>query len=204
MRRRLPRHGARPLRPPRPAGGAAHRVRCLPGRLARQQPAEGGPQLRPRRPRACRWTRPRSPRCRRPPSCSGSSTTTSSTTAWAAASDGAGVHINDPGKGRRFVPMEDFDTSFTGVVLVMEPGPRLPHGRPQARRPGRHAGPAARHLGHDARRACWRACCWSRSARRVPALSRTYIDMFLIGGQTSLLRRAVRVDGRAAWRSPSC
>lgn len=44
-----------------------------------------------------------------------------------------GVHINDPGKGRRFVPMEDFDTSFTGVVLVMEPGPGF---RAGGRRPG--------------------------------------------------------------------
>ena len=33
-----------------------------------------------------------------------------------------GVHINDPDRGRRFVPMEDFDTSFTGVVLTFEPG----------------------------------------------------------------------------------
>ena len=40
------RHGARPLRPARAAGGAAHRLRRLPRRLTRQQPAEGGPQLR--------------------------------------------------------------------------------------------------------------------------------------------------------------
>ena len=46
MRRRLAGHGARPLRPARPAGGAADRLRRLPRRLAGQQRAQGGPQLR--------------------------------------------------------------------------------------------------------------------------------------------------------------
>src|SRR5690606_5723188 len=44
-----------------------------------------------------------------------------------------GVYINDPGKGRRFVPLEDFDGSFTGVVLVMEPGKDFKKG---GRKPG--------------------------------------------------------------------
>lgn len=78
-----------------------------------------------------------------------------------------GVHINDPGKGRRFVPMEDFDTSFTGVVLVMERGPTSTRAAASRAswvpcRPG-CAAPRAR-----CPRPCWRACCWSRSARRSP------------------------------------
>ena len=70
-----------------------------------------------------------------------------------------GVHLNDPARGRRFVPEEEFDAGFTGVVLTFEPGGRF---RPGGRKPGiarRAAGPAARHPGHDAR----------RPARQLPA-----------------------------------
>ncbi|MYQ47804.1 NHLP family bacteriocin export ABC transporter peptidase/permease/ATPase, partial [Streptomyces sp. SID4985] len=44
-----------------------------------------------------------------------------------------GVYINDPAKGRRFVPMDEFDGSFTGVVLVLEPGADFAKG---GRKPG--------------------------------------------------------------------
>ena len=83
--------------------------------------------------------------------------------------------------------MEEFDARFTGVVLVMEPGDGLHPGR---RKPGvlrRHARPGCAAPPGRCRPRCWRACCWSLVGAAVPALSRTYIDMFLIGGQTSLL-----------------
>ncbi|MDX6363893.1 MAG: hypothetical protein QOC85_2903, partial [Streptomyces sp.] len=96
------------------------------------------------------------------------------------------VHINDPGKGRRFVPMEDFDSSFTGVVLVMEPGPDFRRG---GRRPGVLGAMPARLRGTSGTMpaAVLASLLLVAVGAAVPALSRTYIDMFLIGGQTSLL-----------------
>ena len=42
-------------------------------------------------------------------------------------------HINDPANGRRSVTAEEFDRSFTGVVLLAERGPEF---RPGGARPG--------------------------------------------------------------------
>ncbi|MET8637235.1 NHLP family bacteriocin export ABC transporter peptidase/permease/ATPase subunit [Streptomyces sp. NPDC004680] len=97
-----------------------------------------------------------------------------------------GVYINDPGKGRRFVPMEDFDTSFTGVVLVMEPGEGFTRG---GRRPGVMGAMPARLRGTSGTMpaAVLASLLLVVVGAALPALSRTYIDMFLIGGQTSLL-----------------
>ncbi|MFE7031992.1 NHLP family bacteriocin export ABC transporter peptidase/permease/ATPase subunit [Streptomyces sp. NPDC057621] len=97
-----------------------------------------------------------------------------------------GVHINDPAKGRRFISMEDFDTSFTGVVLVLEPGPDFEKG---GRRPGVMGAMPARLRGTSGTMpaAVLASLLLVAVGAAVPALSRTYIDMFLIGGQTSLL-----------------
>nr|WP_309484609.1 NHLP family bacteriocin export ABC transporter peptidase/permease/ATPase subunit [Streptomyces himalayensis] len=97
-----------------------------------------------------------------------------------------GVYINDPGKGRRFIPMEDFDTSFTGVVLVLEPGEGFRRG---GRKPGVLGAMPARLRGTSGTMpaAVLASLMLVAVGAAVPALSRTYIDMFLIGGQTSLL-----------------
>ncbi len=42
------------------------------------------------------------------------------------------AYINDPAVGRRRVDLNEFDASFTGVVLAMEPGPNF---RPAGRKP---------------------------------------------------------------------
>ncbi len=42
------------------------------------------------------------------------------------------VFLNDPASGHRIVTDEEFEQSFTGVVLVMEPGPEFREGRPAA------------------------------------------------------------------------
>ena len=187
MRRRLARHGPRPLRTARAAGRAAHRLRCLPRRLARQQPAEGGPQLRPDGqghadgPGRAR----RGAGARR--SCSGSSTTTSSTTAWAAASAAAACTSTTPARAAGSCRWRTSTPASPASSWSSNPATDFQPRRPQAGRPGRHAGPAARHRRAPCWPRCSPACCWSRSGAAVPALSRTYIDMFLIGGQTSLL-----------------
>ncbi|WP_367573423.1 NHLP family bacteriocin export ABC transporter peptidase/permease/ATPase subunit [Streptomyces griseoaurantiacus] len=97
-----------------------------------------------------------------------------------------GVFVNDPGKGRRFVPREDFDTSFTGVVLVMEPGEDFRKG---GRRPGVFGALPARLRGTAGTlpAAVLASLLLVVVGAAVPALSRTYIDTFLIGGQTSPL-----------------
>ncbi|MFE6905664.1 NHLP family bacteriocin export ABC transporter peptidase/permease/ATPase subunit [Streptomyces erythrochromogenes] len=97
-----------------------------------------------------------------------------------------GVYVNDPGKGRRFVPLDEFDTSFTGVVLTFEPGDGFRRG---GRRPGVLGTVPARLRGTSGTMAAAVVSSLLLVAvgASVPALSRTYIDMFLIGEQTSLL-----------------
>ncbi|MDT0309348.1 NHLP family bacteriocin export ABC transporter peptidase/permease/ATPase subunit [Streptomyces sp. DSM 44917] len=97
-----------------------------------------------------------------------------------------GVRINDPAKGRRFVPMEEFDTSFTGVLLTFEPGERFRRG---GRRPGVLGAMPARLRGMSGTMlaAVLSSLLLVVVGACVPALSRTYIDTFLLGGQDSLL-----------------
>ncbi|MGW2274146.1 NHLP family bacteriocin export ABC transporter peptidase/permease/ATPase subunit [Streptomyces yangpuensis] len=97
-----------------------------------------------------------------------------------------GVYVNDPGRGRRFVPLEEFDTSFTGVVLTFEPGAGFRRG---GRAPGVLDTVPARLRGTSGTLAAAALCSLLlvTVGASVPALSRTYIDMFLIGEQTSLL-----------------
>ncbi|WP_406276158.1 NHLP family bacteriocin export ABC transporter peptidase/permease/ATPase subunit [Streptomyces sp. NBC_00191] len=97
-----------------------------------------------------------------------------------------GVHINDPDKGRRFVATEDFDTSFTGVALIFEPSASFRRG---GRKPGIMRAMPARLRGTTGTllAALLASLLLVAVGAAVPALSRTYIDMFLIGNQTSLL-----------------
>ncbi|MFB6807704.1 NHLP family bacteriocin export ABC transporter peptidase/permease/ATPase subunit [Streptomyces sp. NPDC056387] len=97
-----------------------------------------------------------------------------------------GVYVNDPAKGRRFVPMEEFDTAYTGIALVFEPGPGF---RRSGRRQGVLGAMPARLRGTSGTMlaAVLASLLLVAVGATVPALSRTYIDTFLIGGQTSLL-----------------
>ncbi|MFF8828341.1 NHLP family bacteriocin export ABC transporter peptidase/permease/ATPase subunit [Streptomyces sp. NPDC015131] len=97
-----------------------------------------------------------------------------------------GVHVNDPDKGRRFVSPEEFDTSFTGVALVFERGPDFTRG---GRRPGVLGALPARLRGTTGTllAALLASLLLVVVGAAVPALSRTYIDAFLIGHETSVL-----------------
>ncbi|MER6112532.1 NHLP family bacteriocin export ABC transporter peptidase/permease/ATPase subunit [Streptomyces hirsutus] len=97
-----------------------------------------------------------------------------------------GVFVNDPGKGRRFVPLEEFDGSFTGVVLVLEPGPQFTRG---GRRPGVLGAMPARLRGTAGTMPAvvLSSLLLVAVGAAVPGLSRTFIDEFLIGQQTSML-----------------
>ncbi|KAF4410085.1 MULTISPECIES: NHLP family bacteriocin export ABC transporter peptidase/permease/ATPase subunit [Streptomyces] len=96
------------------------------------------------------------------------------------------VHINDPARGRRHVPVEEFDTSFTGVVLTFEPGESFRRG---GRKPGVLGAMPARLRGTTGTMLASLTASFLLVAvgATVPALSRTYIDTFMLGGQTSLL-----------------
>ncbi|TDC64832.1 NHLP family bacteriocin export ABC transporter peptidase/permease/ATPase subunit [Streptomyces hainanensis] len=95
-----------------------------------------------------------------------------------------GARINDPAHGRRFVPLDEFDAAFTGVVLVLEPGPDFRRG---GRRPGVLRAMPARLRGMSGTMLAvvLASLLLVVAGATVPALSRTYVDLFLIGGQTS-------------------
>ncbi|WKK25441.1 NHLP family bacteriocin export ABC transporter peptidase/permease/ATPase subunit [Streptomyces olivoreticuli] len=97
-----------------------------------------------------------------------------------------GVYVNDPAKGRRFVPLEEFDTSFTGVVLTFEPDDGF---RRTGRRPGVMGAVPARLRGTSGTMlaAVLSSILLVVVGAAVPALSRTYIDMFLTGDRTAPL-----------------
>ncbi|WP_354637295.1 NHLP family bacteriocin export ABC transporter peptidase/permease/ATPase subunit [Kitasatospora camelliae] len=97
-----------------------------------------------------------------------------------------GVHLNDPARGRRFVSPEDFDASFTGVVLTFAPGAGF---RPGGRRPGVRGALPARLRGTSGAMLAALVASFLLVVvgAAVPALSRAYIDLFVFGQQTSLL-----------------
>jgi len=106
-----------------------------------------------------------------------------------------GFRLNDPARGRRFVTPEEFDASFTGIVLTFEPGPDFRRG---GRRPGIAGALPARLRGTSGTMvaAVVASFLLVLVGAVTPALSRTYIDSFLMAGQTSLL--PVLFSGMAA------
>ena len=129
MRRRLSRHRAGAPRALGPPGGVARRVLRRPRREQR-----GATSFAPPNATDCACAAGAGSRT----SCAGSGRPPS----WFwefnhfLVLEGCGAdrfHLNDPANGRRSVSAEEFDRKFTGVVLVLEPGPDF---QPGGARPG--------------------------------------------------------------------
>ncbi|MGE3804429.1 MAG: NHLP family bacteriocin export ABC transporter peptidase/permease/ATPase subunit [Gemmataceae bacterium] len=98
-----------------------------------------------------------------------------------------GVYVNDPATGPRTVSDEEFDESFTGVVLTFEPGPTFqPGGQP----PGFFRGLAPRLAG--ARLALTFVVLATLGlvipGLVVPAAARIFIDDVLVAGRHDWIR----------------
>jgi ATP-binding cassette subfamily C protein len=94
---------------------------------------------------------------------------------------GGRVYLNDPASGPRSVTLEEFDEAFTGVVLVMEPGPTFEKG---GRRPTVAAGLWDRlHGSIRPLAACALAALFLVvPGLAAPALTQIFVDKVLIEG----------------------
>jgi NHLM bacteriocin system ABC transporter peptidase/ATP-binding protein len=94
------------------------------------------------------------------------------------------VYLNDPAAGPRVVSTEEFDQSFTGVVLVFEPGEGFVRG-------GRRRGllgalrPRLRGAGGALAYVVLASLALVMPGLVVPSLVRTFVDTYLVRGQPS-------------------
>lgn len=100
------------------------------------------------------------------------------------------VYLNDPAAGRRSVAFEEFDRLFTGIVLTFEPGPEF---RPGGHRPSARDG-LLRRL--DSNRKAFAFIILSSLGLilpgiLVPALTRIFVDYYLIQGVKDWLKAIV-------------
>src|SRR5439155_27257031 len=97
------------------------------------------------------------------------------------------VYLNDPACGHRFVTDEEFDCSFTGVVLLMEPGPDFKKG---GRQPSVFSGMYERLAGFSSALAF---CILAGfllviPGLAIPAFSQIFLDRILIERRVDWLR----------------
>jgi ATP-binding cassette subfamily C protein len=97
------------------------------------------------------------------------------------------VFLNDPATGHRFVTEEEFESSFTGVVLVMEPGLEFEKG---GQRPSAFRGMYERLAGFSSALAfCILAgFLLVLPGLALPAFSQIFLDNILIERRTDWLR----------------
>lgn len=107
-----------------------------------------------------------------------------------------GWWVNDPASGPRLVSHQDFDTSYTGVVLTFKPGPDFSPGgtgpsllRSLARR--------ARGLGGPLAVAAATGLALAVLGLVLPSLTRVFVDEILIGGHRSWTTPLLWIMGTA-------
>ncbi len=97
------------------------------------------------------------------------------------------VYLNDPAVGHRTVTLKEFGRSFTGVVLIMEPGPEF---TPGGRQPSVVESIKSRLMGS------WRAIAYCFltgfmlviPALAIPAFNQVYIDTVILQHKVDWLR----------------
>ncbi|HEY6796494.1 MAG TPA: NHLP family bacteriocin export ABC transporter peptidase/permease/ATPase subunit [Kineosporiaceae bacterium] len=96
------------------------------------------------------------------------------------------AYLNDPAQGRRVLPMDEFDEAFTGVALLMTPSGTFSRG---GRRPSVVAGMPSRLRGTGTLvlLGAVASILLILLGLAVPALTRAYVDLILVGGDTSFL-----------------
>jgi ATP-binding cassette subfamily C protein len=97
------------------------------------------------------------------------------------------VRLNDPASGRRWVSLSEFDESFTGVVLHMEPGAEFQRG---GREPSTLRSLAARiqGTGRDLSFCVAAGFLLVAPGLAVPMLTQVFIDQVLVSGRHDWLR----------------
>ena len=97
------------------------------------------------------------------------------------------AYLNDPGLGPRAVSEEEFDQSFTGVVLTFEPGPEF---RPGGTKPSVVAALKKRFVGLESALVFLVLVGLAAviPGMIVPIFSSVFIDKFLVAGMESWLK----------------
>jgi ATP-binding cassette subfamily C protein len=100
---------------------------------------------------------------------------------------GKWVYLNDPGTGPRRVSIEEFDSSFTGVVLSFKPGPDF---QKSGRRPGLWKSLAPRLSGSGRAMAYVVLAGWALVIPGIaaPAYTRIFVDTYLVQGMLDWMR----------------
>jgi len=96
------------------------------------------------------------------------------------------IQLNDPGEGRRWVTVETFDSAFTGIALLFEPGPDF---APGGRRPRALSDVGSRLRGGRASLVLVIAASLLLVVLgvAVPAFTRVFLDTVLFGHDRSVL-----------------